>query len=180
MKNINKLKILIVFIILNLLSINSFIKAETSPIIDNSNDVNRFVDDVFVDKGDYHDEIDFYFLDFSADNVTVTFAETPSLDTVSYGYKITIIWTHVNEGENYTEIKTGYLTEGFGTSSVFTILQDSNGTIIDTCGTIDTVYLSDKQLITPINTTGIADPSNAYNVTATSNFITNENSQSVL
>ncbi len=151
-------------------------------IEDATDDVLRYENGKFDEKGDFQNEIDIVSLTFVGIDLCLTLQSDPLLDDNFHLYEVTIIWDKTGTYENKTDIEVGSINSTPMTDTITHTLVNASGVALpDQPDPIsDSTKIDDNQLIWEMNVLIFENMANPYYVNASAQYSTMENLSVVL
>ncbi|MCG3253793.1 MAG: hypothetical protein KAX09_08085, partial [Candidatus Heimdallarchaeota archaeon] len=107
--------------------------AQSVPFIEDSvDDVQKFVDGVFSEKGDFQNEIDIVNLTLTGIHLTLTLQSNPIINDQNHLYEVIIVWDNSSSYQNKTEITVGSLNGNLAVDLINYTLLNSTGHALPT------------------------------------------------
>jgi len=157
--------------------------AQSVPFIEDSvDDVKKFVDGTFSEKGDFQNEVDIVNLTLTGVTLTLALQSNPIINDQNHLYEVIIIWDNSSSYQNKTEITVGSLNGGVTIDLINHTVLNTTGAVLPTqpAAIYNSTTVQNNKLIWEMDVCLFADMGNPLYVNATAQHTTTEDTSDVL
>ena len=149
--------------------------AQSVPFIEDSvDDVQKFVDGTFIEKGNFQNEVDIVNLTMTGVHLTLTLQANPIINDQNHLYEVIIVWDNSSSYQNKTEITVGSLNGNVAVDLINYTLVNGTGDALPTqpASIYNSTIVQNNKLIWEMNVCICADMGNPVYVNATAQHTT--------